>query len=218
MHLTKITFPQLTLPTRDGHKLRGYFANQFGEESDLFHNHTDAGKVIYRYPRIQYKIIRGTPTLVGIDDGGQLLVERFLRMKAIEINGQQLPCDQKNLKSEEHTVGVNGQLHNYQFLNPWLPINQKNHREYLTMNLTEQKTKLQSILINHMIAFFKAIQHQETERIMVNLQLEAAGETRFKDQNLLAFKGSFVTNVQLPDHIGLGKSTARGFGAIEKII
>ena len=29
-----------------------------------------------------------------------------------------------------------------------------------------------------------------------------------------AFSGSFVTNVSLPDGIGLGKSVARGYGAV----
>jgi hypothetical protein len=218
MHLTKITFPQLHLHPRDGHKLRGFFANKFGEESDLFHNHEASGKAIYRYPRIQYKIVNRVPMLVGIEEGGQLLVERFLQMKTIDIDGRQLELDQKNLKSEDCEVGVGEELYNYQFVNPWVPLNQDNHKLYIKMSLKEQQKKLHSILISNMIGFFKAIQHQETERIMVNLQLQESGDTQFKNQRLLTFKGNFVTNVQLPDHIGLGKSTARGFGVIERVL
>ena len=37
--LTTITLPEITLRTRDGHKLRGYFGELFREHSPLLHNH-----------------------------------------------------------------------------------------------------------------------------------------------------------------------------------
>ena len=83
MQQTLLQFPNLKLAQRDGHKLRGYFSHLFGQESDLFHNHHPDGKVIYRYPRIQYKVVEGEPMLIGLGEGAQLLVERFLRVKDI---------------------------------------------------------------------------------------------------------------------------------------
>ena len=79
------------------------------------------------------------------------------------------------------------------------------------------QNKLQKILVSNMISFFKSIGHQEKERMMVNLQLEAPQLAGFKDQKLWTFKGGFVSNVKLPDYIGLGKSVARGFGTIKLI-
>ncbi len=218
MHQTTITFPQLRLQVRDGHKLRGYFAEKFGQESDLFHNHAQNGKAIYRYPRIQYKVVKGEPMLVGVNEGAEMLIARFLEMKMVNIDGCQLPLDHKNLKSEECITGVRGCLYNYRFVNLWMALNQQNYEAYQKMNDEEKQDKLRRILIGNIIAFFKAVGYQEEQQIMVHLQIEEAHDTHFKDQRMKAFKGSFVSNVLLPDYIGLGKSVARGFGVIQQMI
>lgn len=217
MHQTTLTFPQVSLQRRHGHKLRGYFAEQFGQESDLFHNHTEGGKAIYRYPRIQYKIIHGMPMIVGLGEGASLVVERFLRIKYLDIEGLRFFTDQKNMKSQEFLTGVNGALYQYEFVNPWMALNQDNHRRYIEMTSEEQNQKLQGILINNMIGFFKAVGHREEKQIMVNLQLKEPRLTNFKNQKVMTFLGRFVTNVKLPDYIGLGKSVSRGFGTIQQI-
>jgi len=217
MHQTLLTFPQIRLQRRDAHKLRGYFANQFGEESDLFHNHTEAGKAIYRYPRIQYKVVKGIPMVVGLEEGAKLVVERFLRINHLEIDGLKFYTDQKNMKSQEFITGVNGSLYQYEFVNPWMALNQMNHQLYLKMTPEEKQAKLKGVLINNMISFFKTVGYREEERIMINLQLGEPQMTRFKNQKLMTFSGKFVTNVRLPDYIGLGKSVSRGFGTIQQI-
>jgi len=217
MHQTTLTFPQIQLTRRDGHKLRGYFAQQFGQESDLFHNHDEAGKSIYRYPRIQYKVVKGVPMVVGLQEGAELVVERFLRIKYVDIDGLRFFTDHKNMKSQEFMTGVKGALYQYQFLNPWMALNQENHKAYLTMTKAEQQEKLQKVLINNMISFFKAVGHYEEKPMMVTMQVQPPQYSHFKNQKLLTFKGGFVTNVQLPDYIGLGKSVSRGFGTIRLI-
>lgn len=217
MHQTTLSFPQIQLQRRDGHKLRGYFAQQFGEESDLFHNHDEAGKSIYRYPRIQYKVVHGVPMVVGLDKGAELIVERFLRIKHLDIDGLRFFTDQKNMKSEEYLTGVKSALYQYEFLNPWMPLNQDNHKAYIEMSKEEQVQKLQKILCSNIISFFKSVGHQEAERIMVNLQLQEPQLAGFKNQKLWTFRGNFVSNVKLPDYIGLGKSVARGFGTIKLV-
>ena len=121
------------------------------------------------------------------------------------------------MNSREHLIGVKGVLHEYEFVNPWMALNQKNHAAYLQHTPTEQTAQLEGILINNIISFFKAVGHQEEKRMMVKLALTESRSTSFKDQQLLTFKGRFVLNVQLPDYIGLGKSVSRGFGTIRKI-
>ena len=41
--------------------------------------------------------------------------------------------------------------------------------------------------------------------------------TQFKGQTMLAFKGEFVINADIPDGLGLGKSVSRGFGTVNKL-
>ena len=68
-----IQFPEITLKTRDAHKLRGYFGNLFKEYSPLLHNHYETGELRYKYPLVQYKVLDKVPTLVAIKEGAQLL-------------------------------------------------------------------------------------------------------------------------------------------------
>ena len=65
---------------RDAEKLRGYFGNIYKEE-DLFHNHLDNNKVIYRMPLIQYKIIDGMLNIFGFNEAVPILVDKFLKVK-----------------------------------------------------------------------------------------------------------------------------------------
>ncbi|RMG78539.1 MAG: DNA repair protein [Bacteroidetes bacterium] len=216
MHLTTLSFPQIRLSRRDGHKLRGYFAGLFGAESDLFHNHGPDGKSIRRYPLIQYKILRGMPVLLGLEAGGRLLAARFLKIRQIEIDGISFPVLQKNMESEDYSVGVEDTLRQYRFLNPWMPLNEENYSKYESADSAGKKRLLESILNRNIQAFLTAAGHFEKERIMVSLDVREK-RVQFKNQPMRGFEGRFVSNVFLPDFVGLGKSVARGFGAIELV-
>jgi len=155
--------------------------------------------------------------VVGLAEGAELVIERFLRIKYLDIDGFRFFTDQKNMKSQEHLIGVRGALHEYEFVNPWMALNQKNHALYLDYSPAERKKQLENILISNLISFFKAVGYQETQQMMASLSLKEGRSTSFKNQQLLTFAGRFVVNVQLPDYIGLGKSVSRGFGTIRKV-
>lgn len=215
MHQTTLHFPQIRLQRRDAHKLRGYFAQTFGQDSDLWHNHQPDGRVIYRYPLIQYKVVRGAPMLVGINEGAQLLIQRFLTIKELEINEQRIAVEQKNLHSEEVEPKIDGRLHTYEFLSPWMALNQKNYRHYRTLDEKARNKELERILAGNMIHFFKGIDLFMEEHFMVTLPQVREIPIRFKNEVMTGFLGLFTTNVWLPNYIGLGKSAARGFGTIK---
>ena len=214
MQQTTLIFPDLNLAQRDGHKLRGYFSNLFGSESDLFHNHNREGRVIYRYPHIQYKVVAGDPMLIGIDEGAKLLIERFTKIGQVKIDNDVFPLHHKNLKSEEVPVRMTNTLQAYRFVNPWVSLNQENHKIYVELDKDAKREKLTGILIANMISFFKSIGFHAEGQIMVHLDLREPRLVKFKNQPMLAFYGDFVCNVHLPDFIGLGKSVSRGYGTI----
>ena len=217
MHQTLIQFPEIKLERRDGHKLRGYFANLFGEESDLFHNRNEYGGVIKRYPRIQYKIVHGCPTVLGLGEGGKLLVERFLQINHINIDGLHIPVHQKNIQNKEMIVGVGPSLFEYEFINPWMALNEKNYELFMSYETRAEKTGLlERLLTVNMLHFFSAVPYREEKQILVKTDLTSL-PIKFKNQTMMGFKGKFTTNVQLPDFIGFGKSVSRGFGTIQRI-
>ena len=214
MQQTILQFPEIKLERRDGHKLRGYFANLFGKESDLFHNHGDQGQPQYRYSKIQYKVVNGRPMMMGIGEGATLIVERFLKIKEINIDDRFYTLQQKHLTSEEMKVSQNGLLYAYEFVNPWMPLNDKNFSLYLEKNKPDKEDQLKGILINNMISFCKAVNYNIEKNIMVHLELKSPRFANFKNQRMLVFSGKFITNLLLPNYIGLGKSVARGYGTI----
>lgn len=214
LHQTIIRFPEINLETRDAHKLRGYFGTLFQEHSPLLHNHLETGESAYRYPMVQYKVLDGVPILVGLNEGANLLTGLFLKIKELKIGDRTYPVLQKNIESKTVSIGLCEDLHAYRFQTLWMALSQRNYAAYMT-EASEQKSKhLKAILTGNVLSFFKSMNYRADANIMINLKITAERETQFKNNAMLAFEGVFVTNVLLPEYIGLGKSVARGFGTI----
>lgn len=218
IHITRITFPEIVLSVRDAHKLRGYFGNVFKDQSPLLHNHYDSGQLRYRYPLVQYKVIDKTPMLVAIDEGAELLAQLFLKIKEIDIDGKRFDISNKHITSEYSEIGISEELHTYKFETLWMALNQDNYKRYVGANEDERGKMLNKIVIGNILSFYKNtnLRLDSHERILATTQVETK-QTKFKDQSMLAFSGSFVSNAILPNYIGIGKSVSRGFGSIIKI-
>lgn len=214
-----IQFPEITLKTRDAHKLRGYFGNLFKEYSPLLHNHYETGELRYKYPLVQYKVINNIATLVALQEGAQLLSQLFLKIRELKIDGQVYPVLSKNIKSELVNIGYSEELKEYRFQTVWMGLNQENHLRYIRLDDQSEKNKLlDKVLTGNVLSFLKGLNIflEPNQRLMAKCRLTEKS-TRFKDKDMMAFSGSFVINAQLPDGIGLGKAVSRGFGTIENI-
>lgn len=210
-----IKFPDINLSVRDAHKLRGYFGEVFREQSPLLHNHLESGENRYSYPLVQYKVLGQIPCLIGINEGAGLLVDLFLKIKELKINDIAIPVLSKNIESKIFEIGVNGNLHHYHFETLWMGLNQDNHRKYMEATDDGKQQMLDKTLIGNILSFYKAMGLFVSSEIIVNASLSEKS-TKFKNNDMIAFSGSFSSNAILPQHIGLGKSVARGFGAIKE--
>ncbi len=214
-----IQFPEIALQTRDAHKLRGYFGNIFKEYSPLLHNHFETGELRYRYPLVQYKVLDEIPTLVALQEGAELLVKLFLKIREIKISDNVYPIYGKNIKSEMITIGYGEELREYRFKTLWMGLNQQNFQKYALLATQEEKSKLlDKIMTGNILSFFKGLKIflEPGQRIMAKGKF-LEKKTRFKNREMLAFSGSFVVNACLPNDIGIGKAVSRGFGSIEEI-
>ncbi|MEA5428907.1 CRISPR-associated endonuclease Cas6 [Arcicella lustrica] len=217
IHQTIIRFPEIQLATRDAHKLRGYFGNIFQEYSPLLHNHLESGESAYRYPLVQYKVINRIPTLVGLNEGADLLINLFLKIKTLQIEDKTYQINQKNIESKTLEIGLSNELHSYRFQTLWMALNQENHQKYLRNTTAEQQKQLNILLQNNILSYFKAMNYWVNGQVMGMLQNVYEKETKFKDKSMIAFQADFVSNAVLPSFIGIGKSVARGFGTLEAI-
>jgi len=214
---TIIRFPEIRLETRDGHKLRGYFGRLFQEHSSLLHNHLESGELLYRYPLVQYKVIENIPTLIGLNEGAMLLANLFMKIRSLNLDGRTYPILEKNIQSSILSIGLSDDLYSYRFETLWMALNQKNFAAFVQEDEDQQLKHLKAVLTGNILSFFKAMDYRAEGRVMVKLNITARKETLFKNNAMMAFEAEFTTNSLLPDKIGLGKQTARGFGAITLI-
>ena len=135
----RIRFPEIKLKTRDAHKLRGFFGEIFKEHSPLLHNHYNNGSFRYRYPLVQYKVIKEVPMLVGLEEGANLLTELFLKIKELywillyQINRKNIEISNDPRYSDS--------LHSYRFESLWMGLNKKILR-YIIKWMILLKTKI----------------------------------------------------------------------------
>ena len=218
IQLVTISFPEIRLHPRDAHKLRGYIGNLFKEFSPLLHNHLEGGELRYAYPLVQYKVIQDVPTLLGLGEGAALMVQLFLEIKELDIDGKIYPIYAKDIAADNAVIGIGDKLHTYRFENLWMALNQENYARFKRYTADEKQEQLDSIAIRNILSFFKGfgLHLSQDNRILMDAQVSEY-ETNFKNTKMSVFNGKLVTNALLPNFIGIGKSVSRGFGVLRKI-
>ncbi|MDA3790881.1 MAG: CRISPR-associated endonuclease Cas6 [Desulfobacula sp.] len=221
MKKATLYFNNIKLNPSQIHKLRGYVGNVFSEH-DLIHNHDrQTGKSIYRYPLIQFKIIDNIPCIIALTQKAvEVFTEIFMALDEIIIDGRKISINEKDLKIETVDFGFSQETFMYEFITPWIGLNQKNFATFINLtNLKEKNDLLKRILIGNILSMSKSLDLQldQDQKINVDLQFQQTKVT-LKGQQMIGFKGMFKTNFMVPDHMGLGKSVSRGFGSVKKIL
>lgn len=215
LKIFRLSFPELKLSARDGHKIRGYLAKMFSEHN-VFHNHDDSGW-LYRYPLVQYKVINGVPFIIGINEGAEKLLQVEDDLKELVLEGREIPLFEKALTFSHETIEVLNDVVEYSFATPWMALNQENYRQFQKTSGEEQREKLRSILIGNLLSFSKGLNYRVSDKITVDIGKLKSIETKFKNQKMLAFAGNFFVNFAIPDYLGIGKSVSRGFGTVCRV-
>ena len=224
MELLKVAVLQLTnvnLKHSQIHKLRGYIGNLF-KDYDIIHNHNQTtGQYIYRYPLIQFKIINKTPTLLAISDKAiNIFSEIFLKLQTITIDNNTIPIHEKNLNIMNDHFGFSDKWHSYEFISPWLALNQKNYLLYQTKQpISQKEVFLSKILTGNILSMSKdlGVWLDQDKRIVVNTSVQPI-QVKLKGEEMTAFKGMFITNYLISDYLGIGKSVSRGFGVVKRLM
>ena len=194
---------------RDAEKLRGCIANQF-KEIIAFHNHIDELTFNYDYSFIQYKIINNKPYIFGIDLGADILIENIGKIKNITINGENIDV-KPIMKLHFPDLKVEDKLYKYRFETIWFALNSKNLKKYKANELD-----LNVQLTNNILEIFKMCKIWADKKILVKGDFKESILIQ-KDTKINGFYGEFITNVNMPDNISLGKRKSIGLGRIKKV-
>ncbi len=204
---------------RSAQYLRGYIAKIFADDP-VWHGHNPGGGFIYRYPRIQYKVIEQKPVIIGIGQETIAKMEKLLGTMTIFLKDETKDVLDVMLRTQDYMFGYSEVRDVYEFVTPWLALNKENHEKYVKAGPVEKKNLLKRILKANIISMSKGLHYTVPEEwrkdeIEINL-LEC--KVSLKGLVMMGFKGTFAVNFNLPDYIGLGKSVSRGFGTIKRQI
>lgn len=192
--------------------LRGYFGNFFRKIVE-FHNHLDQITFNYKSPNIQYRVIDGNLSILGINEGGDILLKSIEEIKLDEIilDGIDNKIKEKEIKITFPELEIKDERYDYKFESFWIALNEENYKKY-----QKGEFSLDNQLRNNILEFFKLSRVQATKRIIAVGEFEEHKIIE-KDTVILGFTGTFKTNVNLPDLIALGKRKSVGFGIIKRI-
>ena len=212
LRIMRVTYPDIQVPQWQGRRLRGFFAS--GSESDsLLHNHGSSGTGIYRYPLVQYKIIRKTPTVLAIEEGIRELHPLVMERQELLLGQHRYPCGHVDIDLRTAVIGDTAERRTYRFGSPWFGLNQANYRIYEQADPEERQALLSRILAGNLLSLSKGLGIRVEGRLEVWPKLREH-PVRFKNEIMLGFVGTFSTNFLIPDDIGIGKSVSRGFGSV----
>jgi hypothetical protein len=197
------------------HELRGFFATKFNEYTEL-HQH-NADKFIYRYPVVQYKMIGNVPTVIGINEGADVLKQIFDEYREIRLGENTYQIVECGISLKDEEFGISDKIHPYEFVTPWLALNQENYRKFYTLKGKPERDEfVRKILIGNILSMAKSLNYDVPAQIKCDANVHFRKDW-LKDVSVITFTGKFYANFIIPDYLGIGKSVSRGFGAVRQL-
>ena len=198
----------------DGKALRGFFGNLYRNRPEFHHHSGD--NLIYSHPLIQYKIVEKSALIVGLKEGAYLL-KAIPKLDHIELHHRKYVILEQKLNPSTVFCSLTSEPVHYRFATPWVGLNEKNHVEYLQIKHRKEQVSnlLRRILVGNLLSMCKSLRYVVEQKIEAVLDLEECEKVEIKQGvEMIAFRGEFKVNFNIPDFWGIGKSSARGYGTV----
>ena len=206
-------------PSYDIPKLRAAIIEKTKRESDLFHNHQDEEKFIYRYPLIQYKIKDRKPCLICLreatEDIHYLLKAKDFKFRIgkdyYDFDIEDVRLKYERIQTWDEDIRYN--IHHY------LALNQENFQTYKQKESLWEKIQFVEDLLHKHITIF-ATEMEAYLPIPIQVKILDIKEEKFieyKNVFHLTFSLNFKTNITIPDYVGIGKGISVGFGIVKRL-
>jgi hypothetical protein len=196
-------------------ELRSYFAGKLNEYT-TFHKSNATG-YIHRYPVVQCKQIKNTLIIIGISQGAALLEQLSVNQNEISEGKNSCTILRQDMTIRKEEFGISGVTHTYEFLTPWLALNQQNAKKFYDLKgKPERDAFMKKILVGNLTTLSKSLDY----KIPVPITCEAKMKFRIdwiERESVMVFLGKFQTNLRIPDYFGIGQSVSQGFGTIREL-
>lgn len=197
--------------------LRGAVINAPLTGDVLYHNHVEGG-FRYSYPLIQYKRIGGKAALLFIGDGIDKAAAFFAQNQLeVRFRDRTAPLKVTNISAFDTRM----QLWQEQFLytlRKYLPFNGANYESYRhAESVIDRCQIIQHTLVGNILSMAKGLGIHFDDTVEARItQLSEPRLYTYKGVRMMGFDLTFLSNVSLPDYIGLGKGASLGYGMIKR--
>ena len=194
---------------------RAYFTEKLEEYTVL--NKSNDTAFIYRYPAVQCKQIKNRLIIMGISQGAALL-EQLAHARSEMVSGKNTCTIRERdavIRNEE--FGISDTTHVYEFLTPWLALNQQNAKKFYDLKgKPERDAFIRRILMGNLETLAKSLDYKTPLPILCEAKIRFRIDWMGRE-NVMVFLGKFTTNLRIPDYFGMGQSVSQGFGTIQNI-
>jgi hypothetical protein len=195
--------------------LRVYITGKLSEYTLLAQNNNTG--FLHRYPAVQCKQLRHTLMVLGISQGATFLEELVRDQDEIKAGINRCTILTRNTAVQKEEFGTGGIPHTYEFLTPWLALNQQNAKKFYELKgKPERDAFMQKILVGNLETLAKSLDLPATMPITCEAKVKFRID-RIERENVIVFLGKFRTNLRIPDYFGIGQSVSKGFGTIRSI-
>ena len=196
-------------------ELRAYLAGVLTEFT-LSHSENSPA-FLHRYPAVQCKMIKNTIVVVGISQGVDVLEYISRGEKKISPGKNACSIVGRDTAVREEQFGISDVLTTYEFLTPWLGLNQQNTKKFYDLTgKPERDAFLEKMLCEGLRTLAKSLDYKAP------VPVTCEEKVRFRkdwidNKSVMVFVGKFRTNLMIPDYLGMGRSVSLGFGTIRQI-
>jgi hypothetical protein len=196
-------------------EFRKCLTGKLGEYTELHREH--AAGFIHRYPVVQCKQIKNTLIAIGISQGADFLCQLSDGQKEISQRNNSCTILERDAAIRHEEFGISGPLHTYEFLTPYLALNQQNARKFYELKgKPDRDAFMHRILAGNLATLAKSLDYSSPVPIWCEAKLKFRID-RIDRENVIVFLGRFRTNLRIPDYFGIGQSVSQGFGTLKSI-
>jgi hypothetical protein len=196
-------------------EIRSFLNKKITAYSAVHQNNTTG--FIHRYPVLQCKQLKRDLIAIGISQGAGCLC-RIAHDETILGFGEstcRITASDPAIRAE--TFGIADTVFTYEFLTPWLALNQQHAKKFYDLKGKPQRDVfMQKLLTSQLTSLAKSLDYDMISQVCCEAKVRFRRE-RINRENVMVFVGKFRTNLCIPDYLGIGRSVTQGYGTIKRI-
>ncbi len=214
---------------------RGAVAEKLGHQHEWYHNHANIkdetapggfryaeNKFHYRYPKIQYKSDRrGGKLRPMMVFSGECVQEAktFFEQQNFDIyfKNEVRNLGIYNMDFIEYDLDIWAKEYEFNLFN-WIPFTEENYQKFKNARGVSERSELMDKILTHQIVYFAQAHgldtRQEAFAYIDEISKEGWMSLKHRGPKLKSFNLSFRTNINLPEYLGIGQGSSKGFGVV----